>query len=292
MLRPSESPAARRLRRAALAAVVANIAIVLTGGTVRLTGSGLGCPDWPRCEGTRVVPRPGGEAAWHQAIEFGNRLLTFVVLAAVIAVVVAARRLDPSRPTLVRLAWLLPAGVVVQAVLGGVTVLTGLSPLWVAAHFLLSMALIAVAVVVHDLAGSGRPPEPLPALRWLTTTVLAVAGVVLALGTLVTAAGPHAGDPGTPRLGIDIRLAALAHADAVWVLLGLTAATVVVAHALAAPGVRAGALVLLGLELVQGGIGYTQYALGIPAGLVALHLLGAALVWVAAVRLRARTRAP
>jgi heme a synthase len=289
-----ESPARRRLRRFALAAIVTNVAIVFTGGLVRVTGSGLGCPTWPTCDGQNLVPRPGGEhAGWQTAIEFGNRLLTFVVLAAAVAVFVQVRRTRPHPPTVERLAWALPAGVLAQAVLGGITVLTGLSPLTVASHFLLSMVLIAVAVAIHERV---RPvtPDSLPAaasgIRVATTALLVVAAAVLVLGTLVTGAGPHAGDASTPRLGMDIRLLAIAHADAVWLLVGLTVALVAVTWRSGSPRLRAAARTLLAIEIVQGGIGYWQYATGIPAPLVAAHILGAALMWTTAVAVWVRAR--
>ena len=256
---------------------------MLTGGVVRITGSGLGCEEWPTCDGTSVVPRPGAEAGWHQFVEFGNRTLTFVVLATAVWAVWAVRRDAPDRPDLRGLAWGLVGGVLAQAVLGGITVLTDLNPLVVAGHFLLSMVLIAVAVVLFDRASSPAPAEPLPALRWLARVLVPVAGVVLVLGTLVTATGPHAGDPGTPRLGLDIRTMAVAHADAVWALVALTVAVLVVARALGATRTARAATVLLVVEVAQGGVGYLQYALGIPASLVSLHLLGACLVWVGAV---------
>lgn len=272
------------LRPAALAAVVANVGIVLTGGVVRITGSGLGCEDWPTCDGTSVIPRPGAEAGWHQFIEFGNRMMTFVVLATVVWAVWAARRDAPDRRDLRMLSWGLVAGVMGQAVLGGIAVLTDLNPLVVAGHFLVSMALIAVAVVLHDRVSGAPSAEPLPALRWLSRVLVPIAGAVLVLGTLVTATGPHAGDPGTPRLGLDIRTMAVAHADAVWALVALTVATLLVAKALGASRTARAAAVALGVQLAQGGVGYLQYALGIPAELVSLHLLGACLVWVAALR--------
>jgi heme a synthase len=291
-----ETPARRRLRRFALAAIVTNVAIVFTGGLVRVTGSGLGCPTWPTCDGQNLVPRPGGEhAGWQTAIEFGNRLLTFVVLAAAVAVFVHVRRTRPHPPTVERLAWALPAGVLAQAVLGGITVLTGLSPLTVASHFLLSMVLIGVAVAIHERV---RPvtPDSLPAaasgIRVATTALLVVAGAVLVLGTLVTGAGPHAGDASTPRLGMDIRLLAIAHADAVWLLVGLTVALVAVTWRSGSPRLRAAARTLLAIEIVQGGIGYWQYATGIPAPLVAAHILGAALMWTTAVAVWMRARPP
>lgn len=299
----------RRLRPAALAAVVANVGIVLTGGIVRVTGSGLGCPDWPTCNGSSVVPTPGAEAAWHQVIEFGNRTLTGVLLAIAVWVVVAHRRdlaelgehvrALPTRGLawVRRLVWVQPIGILVQAVLGGITVLTELNPLVVALHFVLSMVLIAAAVALRHAVTDDRPAvtEHGPAgglLATATSAVTVVAALVLVIGTVVTAAGPHAGDPGTPRLGVSIRAAALAHADAVWLLLGLTIAVALVARAVGAASVSRAAGVLLLVELAQGGIGYTQYALGIPPALVSLHLLGASLVWVATVRLLLVSRAP
>jgi heme a synthase len=293
-----ESPERRRLRRFALAAVVTNVAIVFTGGLVRVTGSGLGCPTWPTCDGQNLVPRPGGEhAGWQTAIEFGNRLLTFVVLAAAIAVFLQVRRTRPHPATIERLAWALPLGVVAQALMGGITVLTGLSPLTVAAHFLLSMVLIAVAVAIHERV---RVPtaDALPAassgVRVATTALLVVAAVVLVLGTLVTGAGPHAGDASTPRLGLDIRFLAIAHADAVWALVGVTVALVAVTWRSGSPRLRVAVRTLLAIEVVQGTIGYVQYATGIPEPLVAAHILGAALMWTTAVAVwvRARPDAP
>jgi len=278
-----ETPERRRLRRFALAAIVTNVGIVITGGTVRITGSGLGCPTWPTCDGDSFVPRAGSEhAGWQMAIEFGNRLLTFVVLAAVVALVWQLFRTRPHPRTLQRLAWILPTGVIGQALVGGVVVLTGLSPFTVAIHFLLSMVLIFAAVAVHEMVRP-RAAEPAPgaAVRHLTTAVAVVAFLVLVAGTITTAAGPHGGDPAAPRLALDIRLAALAHADLVWLLLGLTVALVVVTWrgpARLATAARA----LLGLELLQGVIGYTQYALGVPEALVVLHVIGAALVWTSA----------
>ena len=290
-----------RLTRLAAAAVATNVLIVFTGGLVRVTGSGLGCPTWPTCDGETVVPRPGGEhATWQTAIEFGNRLLTFLVLAVAVALLLEVRRRGRQMtPTNRRLAWALPAGVLAQALLGGVTVLTGLYPLVVAAHFLLSMVLIAIAVALYERAREASlPPKPplriagLPpaGMRALTTAVCVVGGVVLVLGTLVTAAGPHAGDPETVRLGLDIRLIAITHADGVWLLLGLTVAVVALTWRSGPDDLRRAARALLVIELLQGAVGYTQYALGIPAALVSIHILGAALMWTVAVAVWVRAR--
>ncbi len=279
---PSETPAERRLRRFALAAVVTNVLIVITGASVRVTGSGLGCPTWPSCDGESFVP--SADHGWHGALEFGNRLLTFPVLAAAVLVVWQLYRTRPHPPVLMRFAWVLPLGVAAQALVGGVTVLTGLSPYTVATHFLLSMALIFAAVVVHEMIRPGRADQvpAAPTVRHLTTAVAIVGLVVLVLGTVTTGAGPHGGDANAPRLDISIRLAAIAHADAVWLLLGLTIALVVVTWRMEGSRLRTAARTLLVIEIVQGSIGYTQYALGVPEPLVILHVAGAAVMWVTA----------
>ncbi|MEX2504859.1 MAG: COX15/CtaA family protein [Egicoccus sp.] len=292
MAAPPSETSQRLLRRFALAALVTNIGIVVTGGLVRVTGSGLGCPTWPTCDGETIVPRPGsGHATWQTAVEFGNRLLTFVVLAAVVGAFVQVRRTRPHTRAVERLAWALPLGVLLQAVVGGITVRMQLSPVTVAVHFLLSMVLIALAATLYErVRGEERRTTPAavpavvaPGVRHATTALLAVAAVVLVLGTIVTGAGPHAGDPGTPRLGVDIRFAAIAHADAVWLLVGLTVALVAVTWRPGPPSLRRTLRWLLALEVAQGAIGYTQYALGIPEALVAMHILGSTLVWTLAV---------
>lgn len=278
------------MRRITLAAVVTNVAIVVTGGAVRLTGSGLGCPEWPTCNEGSVVPVGGADvAALHQAIEFGNRLLSFVVLAVALAALVAAMRLRPRRRDVVRVAALLPVGVFVQGVIGGITVLTGLNPLIVAAHFLVSIAIIGAAVALHHLVQ--REPGPAhsavrPELRRVQHLLLVVLAVVLTLGTLVTATGPHAGDAETPRLGLDPRMVSQFHADGVFLLLGLTVALWFGLRATNAPGrVRRAAGILLLVAAAQGLIGYVQYFTGLPELLVGAHLLGACLVWIAALHL-------
>lgn len=283
---PSPAPTAatsRTLVRLAVAAIAVNVAIVVTGGIVRVTGSGLGCPEWPSCDGERVVPQPGAEAGWHAGIEFGNRLMTFVVLAVVVALYVQLRRRLP-RSSARRWAGWLVVGVLGQGVLGGITVLLELHPLTVAAHFLASMVLLVLAMAVHHrLARTGPSVPPSPSVRRIAGGVVLGAVAVIVIGTLVTASGPHAGDPGTPRLGLDIRTIARAHTTAVWTTVALTVAGLVVARRRGAgAALQRGFALLLGVELLQGAIGYAQYALGIPPALVALHLLGACLFWLAA----------
>jgi heme a synthase len=289
---PREPSAWRWLRWFALAAIVANVVIVFTGGVVRVSGSGLGCVDWPTCDGTNIAPTPGGEhAGWQAAVEFGNRLLTLPVLATAVAVFVQVRRTRPHTRTVETLAWALPLGVLAQALLGGITVLTGLSPYTVAAHFLLSMALIAWAVVLHERVRV-QPPTPAPprGIQHATTAILVVGAAVLLLGTIVTGAGPHGGDVDAPRFGVDIRLVAIAHADAVWLLIGTTVATVAATWRSGPARFRHAIRLLLLVQLLQGGIGYLQYWLGIPPTLVSLHILGAALMWTVAVTAWVRAR--
>jgi heme a synthase len=266
------------MRPAAIASLVVNIGIVVTGGVVRLTGSGLGCPTWPRCGDGSFVPHRA--LGIHSAIEFSNRMLTFVVAAVTIATLVAAWRY--GRPAVLRLAVLLALGVPAQAVIGGVTVLTDLNPWIVSFHLLVSMAMVGLAATLLRRVGEGDgPPVPTVAagVRWLTRAVFLVGWVVLYVGTVVTGSGPHAGDVHAPRNGLDPRDITQLHTDAVFLLLGLTVAVVVVVRTAGAPElVRRAATTLLAVELAQGVIGFVQYFTGLPVVLVAFHLLGAAVL--------------
>jgi cytochrome c oxidase assembly protein subunit 15 len=268
----------RALWPLAVANLVANIGIVVTGGAVRLTGSGLGCPTWPRCTDRSFVPH--GELGIHGAIEFGNRLLTFAVAAVAVAcwaaaLLALARTWHGSRdwqPFL--LTTVVALGVPAQAVIGGVTVLTDLNPWIVSLHLLVSLAMIGVCVVLLDVVrGPGREAAS-SAVRSLAWLVFALGWVVLYLGTVVTGAGPHAGDLDSPRNDLDPLLTSQLHADAVFLFVGLT-----VGLAYAAPRwARGPVLALLGLQLAQGAVGFVQYFTGLPVLLVGLHLLGAALI--------------
>lgn len=269
------------LRRLAVLSVVVNVGIVVTGGAVRLTNSGLGCPTWPRCVGSSLVPR--SKLGLNGAVEFTNRTLTFVVgLTLLVTFVVAWRQRRNAG-----LAFLALLGVPAQAVLGGIVVLTDLNPWLVALHFLLSAAIIAVTYLFWWRV-SERAPEPAAGpTRTLTALLAAVAALVLVAGTVVTGAGPHAGDlkHGTvKRIHLSISGLAQLHADLVMVLIGLTIGVIVLGYATAAPRIRRAGLVLLGVELAQGVIGYTQYFLHVPPLLVGLHMLGACLVWLAALQ--------
>ena len=278
------SPSRRVLKRLAVASLVSNIVIVVTGGAVRLTASGLGCPTWPRCTDESFVVHDA--MGVHGFIEFGNRMLTFVLAAVAITTWVVAMRYRPRRSSLRRLATVLALGVPAQAVLGGFTVLTDLNPYAVALHLLLSLSMIAVAVVlVRRVDEEDRPPTPtVPApVARLARTTYAVTWTVLYVGTVVTGSGPHAGDADSPRTGLRPAAVSQVHADLVFLLVGLTVGTLVAFLVVRAPdrAVRAVGW-LLGLELAQGLVGFVQYFTDLPVVLVGTHVLGAALVTAAA----------
>jgi len=289
-------PATATLHRFAVASLVANITIVVTGGAVRLTSSGLGCPTWPSCTEDSLVPTP--EYGIHGLIEFGNRLVTYVVGAVALATLVAAYRYRPGRKDVRRLALALFLGIPAQGVVGGITVLTKLNPWTVMLHLLLSMVLVGLSTVLVQRAAEGDDPPrllTLPLLRRLAVATLGVVAVVLYLGTVVTGSGPHAGDRAARRTGLDPETVSQIHADAVFLLVGLSVALTV---ALAATGARArvrrAAYVLIGVELAQGLVGYVQFFTGLPIVLVGAHMFGACLIVVAAVRvvLTMRDRGP
>jgi heme a synthase len=283
--------------RLALANAVANGLIVVTGGAVRLTGSGLGCPTWPRCTEDSFVATP--ELAAHGVIEFGNRLLTFVLAVVAVATLVAVWR--SARRDLRPLATVTFLGIPAQALLGGVTVLTGLDPWTVAAHFLLSTVLVALATVLWLRSrepGVGGPLLRRP-LHLLVAAIAAVTAAVLVLGTIVTGAGPHSGDvdeddvPTGDRIGVDVETVSQLHADAVFLLLGLTVALLLALHAADAPGrVRRAARGLLVVQLAQGVVGFVQYFTDLPIALVLVHMLGAVLVTAGTARLVWSVRGP
>ncbi|PVG82948.1 heme A synthase [Nocardioides gansuensis] len=283
----------------AVANLVANVGIVVTGGAVRLTGSGLGCPTWPRCTEESYVVH--GELGIHGAIEFGNRMLTFVLVVIAVACWVATlaslvrtwRSRRDWRPFV--LATVIALGIPAQAIIGGVTVLTDLNPWVVSLHLLVSMAIVGVCVALLDeLRGPERvaSTQPLQRLTWL---VLALAWVVLYLGTVVTGSGPHSGDLESRRTGLDPQLMSHVHAIAVYALVAATLGLVVWARGGGQQPLASAAGGLLLLELAQGLLGFVQYWTDLPVLLVGLHMLGAALVsaavtWVVLAG-RARTSA-
>jgi heme a synthase len=268
------------LHRLAIATLVANIVIVVTGGAVRLTGSGLGCPTWPRCTDESFVAH--GALGAHGVIEFGNRLLTFALAAIAVATWVAAMRSAPARRSVRVLATVLALGVPAQAVLGGVTVLTDLNPWIVSGHLLLSLAMIGLSVLfLRRLTEGDRAPVPavpLP-IGWLVRGTFVAAWVVFYAGTVVTGSGPHAGDADAPRTGLDPASVSQMHADLVFLLVGLTIGCNFALRAAHSPaGAVTAATWLLALEVVQGAVGLVQYATNLPVILVGLHLMGAALI--------------
>lgn len=287
-----QSALANLVRRLALASLIANIGIVLTGGAVRLTGSGLGCPTWPRC--TDESWTATAEMGIHGAVEFGNRTLTGVLGLIATGSLLSTLLLRPRRPVLVWLAAGVLAGIAAQAAIGAVVVWTDLDPGTVGAHFLVSMVLIALAYTLWRRVDEPDGPvlasvsAPLRSLAWL---IAGVAAALLAVGTLVTGSGPHAGDPDVARNGLDPQAISQAHADLAFLLLGLAVAAWFALRGAQAPAaaVRAAA-VLVATILGQGAVGLVQYATGLPELLVWLHLLGSCLVWVAALHLLHTTR--
>ena len=290
------------MRGLALADIVVNAGIMVTGAAVRVTGSGLGCPTWPNCTAASLVPRAATHPTVHTAIEFGNRLLTFLVIAVGVACLVAALRLRHGpggrrRPDLVKLAMIQPFYVVFQAIVGGLTVLTKLNPAVVSVHFLLSVPLLAAAFALYARAGEGDGPAIAAVrveLRWLGRGLIAAVLALFIAGTVVTGSGPHGGDPAAPRYGFNVQDVAQLHADIVWITVGLTFALLLALRLTNAPArATRAAVILFCVELAQGVVGYVQYFLGVPESLVILHVLGATLVWIATLNVyfTLRTRA-
>jgi heme a synthase len=281
-------PTARVVDLACLSALVANTLIVVTGGAVRLTNSGLGCPTWPECTAGSLVPVPS--LGYHGVIEFSNRLLTYAVTAAVAAAIIATMRQRPRRRVLVRLSWMLFFGVVAQAVIGGISVRTQLAPGWVAFHFSFSIGMIAVCWMLWTRSREGDAPAQLLLRRelvWLARTLVAAVGAVVVVGTLVTGTGPHAGAADAARrLGFNPVDITQAHADLVFIVVGLTIALWFALKASDAPReIVAATRDLFAVLVAQAAIGYTQYFTGLPAWLVLLHMTGACLTWIGAWRI-------
>ena len=286
-------------RKTLVANLIAQTGIVLTGAIVRLTSSGLGCPTWPECVEGSIAPTSAQTESWHKYVEFGNRLLTFVLLVVALVTIVAIVKLNKRRSqaglakrrSLTALALGALAGIFAQAILGGITVLTGLHPLTVAAHFMLSIGLITVA---QHLLTKASEPEDLPVTTQVVSPIhvamkihVWLALLVVFIGTLVTGSGPHAGDSAEiVRLGFDPRVISWIHADIVLLFVGLTIGLVVALTATRAPRqVTRQAWIVLVICIIQGFVGYTQYFTGLPWALVAMHVLGACLLWIYSVRL-------
>ena len=273
-------------RRIALAVVVALTLTIISGAAVRLTGSGLGCTDWPNCTRTSVVAPLQGHA-W---IEFGNRLINALVTIASIGVLVAAGRRAPRRRDLTLLSIGVLIGLVAEVVLGAVVVYSKLDPVVVTVHFLLGLVFLAVAVVLHERAA--RPDQPAPASPLVRPLVVGLArlgllalAVVVTLGTVVTSTGPHAGAPDVPRYHLSLHAVAQIHGSAVEAYLALTLLLLCMLVKTGAPApVLRRAEILLGALGAQAAVGYTQYLSGDPVALVALHVAGASLLVIAALR--------
>lgn len=280
---PRLSPAA--YRRITFVAAVLLAVIIVTGGAVRLTGSGLGCPEWPNCEAGSLTPHEASDV--NAMVEFVNRVFTGLVSLAVVVAVLGSFLRVPRRRDLIWLSLGLVGGVFAQAVLGGLTVLFELQPPFVMAHFLVSLVLLANALVLHRRAGDPDAPARLvvdPVVRLLGRLLLVAATVVVVTGTVVTATGPHGGDEDAKRFDFDIRVVARIHGTSVIVFLVLVLVTFWMLRRTRAPNAIQHRLgVLLAVSLGQAGIGYAQYLTGIPALLVGFHLAGATAVWAAVI---------
>lgn len=276
-----------------VANLVAQVLIVGTGGAVRLTGSGLGCSTWPQCEPGEFTPVLHEAASFHPFVEFGNRTLTGVLaVLAIAAAWVAWQRSDRS-PGYRRLGLVPLLGVVVQAVVGGVTVLVDLHPGVVAVHFLISMVLVAAstALLLRDREGDGAPVAAVGAsARRVGRALVPLLAVVLVLGVVTTGSGPHSGDEEVAyRFALDPVAVARAHSASVWLYVAAVVAVVVMTRRVvegraASTEVRRAAVVLLLATLAQGAIGYVQYLTGLPVVLVGIHMIGASLLVIAQVR--------
>jgi cytochrome c oxidase assembly protein subunit 15 len=281
-------PSPRTCTAAALTALIASAVIVVAGGAVRLTGSGLGCPTWPECGDGSLTPIHA--LGYHAQIEFANRLLIYALSASVGWLLIVAFRTEPRRPDLRRLAAVQFGLIPAEAVVGGLTVLTKLNPFMVAAHFLLGMVFLMVGVVTWERSrgGTGRRlpsvPQPVAALSFL---LVAATGLLLVFGTAVTGTGPHSGDDGVAsRMPFPWERTAQLHTDLVFLVCGLTLALLFTLKGVRAPGAATRRTVELCVVLVaQAVIGYWQYFTGLPTWLVGIHVAGACLVWIAALRI-------
>lgn len=267
-------------------------AIVVTGASVRLTGSGLGCSTWPECTPGSYTPTPDQpEAPLHAWIEFGNRLLTFVLFINALLLMLAILKNGNSKE--VKSRWILLGaiqiiGILAQGVLGGITVLTGLNPATVAAHFLLSILLIAAALSLRQRIHGRVPTSHLlkPLSKRLARLHLIFTILVIAAGTIVTGSGPHAGDSAAERFNLDARTMSWIHADLVIALLGITLALLIALNLSEVPETKAemgrSVQLFLVVSLAQGALGYIQYFTGLPELIVGFHIFGAIIVWLSA----------
>jgi cytochrome c oxidase assembly protein subunit 15 len=278
-------PSVRVQRLIAAAVILTQGGIAVTGAIVRVTASGLGCPTWPQCFPGSFTPVPVAEVpVIHQAVEFGNRMITFLVVLTAALAVLAVTRARRRREVL-GYAWLMPVSTVAQAVIGGITVLTGLLWWTVAIHLLVSMTMVWLSVLLYVKIGEpddGVPTSQVPKpLRWLTVLTATTLAAVLVAGTLVTGAGPHAGDKSVeqpvPRLQVEITTLVHVHSSLLVAYLSLVVVLGFALLAVHAPRpimLRLG--VLFALVCAQGLVGTVQFFTGVPAALVAVHVAGAA----------------
>ena len=285
----SAAPATSRLVRSlAVATLVANIGIVVTGGAVRLTASGLGCPEWPLCTADSLITTP--EMGLHGIIEFGNRLLTFVLAAIAFAMVAAVWKGRSARPDLFWLSVAALAGIPAQAIIGGITVWTDLNPWVVGLHFIVSMVIICVAVALVNRAwltssGTGTVHAPLAGrtLRPVVWAIAVLSAITVILGVIVTGSGPHAGDHGAARNNLDPDLVTRLHVVPVYLLVFTVAVALYLVYRRSVDHrLKRSLIIFTAVLLVQAVIGYTQHFLHLPIVLVALHMLGASMMTAAA----------
>ncbi|WP_425292141.1 COX15/CtaA family protein [Corynebacterium mastitidis] len=274
-----KTPSLHTQRLLALILLLCQGGITVTGSIVRVTGSGLGCNTWPQCHEGSLVPVRGAAPLIHQAIEFGNRLLTFVLVAAVVAVFTGLVRAE-RRAELIAYALISGLGVVLQAVIGGISVKLDLQWWSVALHFLPSMVLVWVAALLYVRVAEPDDVSPVRAYpraaRWSAVVAACALAVVLVTGTMVTGAGPHAGDAEagmSGRLDVNIDVMAHVHGYLMYAYLLCTFVTVVLLTRYRAPErARRAGLVLLGMIVVQAAIGIAQYRLGVPRWSVPMHI--------------------
>ncbi|WP_051388957.1 COX15/CtaA family protein [Arthrobacter sp. 35W] len=279
------------IRKLSVASLIGQSVLIVTGAAVRLTASGLGCPTWPKCTDGSLVNTP--EMGIHGIIEFGNRTLTFALALVAGLMLVFLWNLRKERKDLFWLAFGLLASIPVQAVIGGLSVLTGLNPWVVSLHFLVSAALVVFSMLLVNrtfgrtgLASTATGPVVSKTVRQLTAVAAACSGLAVILGTVVTGSGPHAGDADAPRNGLDPDLITRVHVLPVYLLvISSVIVLVLLWRRGSGDALRAGAMLLVGAVVFQGAIGYAQHFTGLPPLLVGLHMLGSALLLAAGTNL-------
>ena len=270
----------KRARLASLVNLIAQSGIIVTGAIVRLTGSGLGCPTWPNCAPGSLVPVASQVEGFHKYIEFGNRLLTFVVLLASVAVLLIS--LFSKNKKIIIWSTLPLIGTLLQAVLGGITVLTGLNPFTVMFHFLLSIILVAISTIIYKFWAVTKPTKISSTLIKNYIKFFSLIGfIVIVLGTITTGSGPHSGDEIATRFNIDTRIIAWIHADSVLLFIGLLIGLIILSRTnQELKSLSKNLNTLFILCIVQGFIGYTQWFTNLPWVLVGFHVLGSVLIWI------------